>query len=141
MSQERRPVVLVVDDEPDIRALLKLVLESRGYDALTAADGFEALGTLEGYTPVDVLILDERMPMMSGSDLLLQLKAIPQRVGLPVICISAFGADGHGQRMLDLGADAFLPKPFTIADLTATLERLLADDALSGEPRVLSATR
>jgi DNA-binding response OmpR family regulator len=133
MAIPTRPVVLIVDDERDLRMMLSLVLNSRGFEVLTAADGVEALRELDGHTPIDVLILDERMPVMSGSELLVQLQAIPQRADLPVICISAFGADEHGQRMLDLGADAFLPKPFSIGELVATVERVLADSAMRRE--------
>lgn len=126
MTAGARPVVLVVDDDDDLRLMFSLLLQSRGFDVLTAADGPEALRELEGHRQVDAVLLDERMPEMTGAETLGRLRAIPHRSAVPVISISAFGADVHAHEHLDHGADAFLPKPFRIGELVEALHRVLA---------------
>lgn len=134
MAAGAPPVVLVVDDDPDLRMMFSLLLRSRGFEVVPAADGPEALRELEGHQQIDAVLLDERMPAMTGSETLVQLRGIPHRVGLPVISISAFGADVHVQQQPEYRADAFLPKPFAIGDLVSTLNQLLADSSTHHRP-------
>jgi two-component system response regulator TctD len=113
--------VLLVDDDQDILEALGLALEE-SYEVIPARHGAEALRIL-GQTQVDAIVLDLMMPVMSGSDLLRVLRARGDRT--PVLVASA-GTDLR-VRSAEIGADAFIAKPFEIAELEAKLARLLDD--------------
>ena len=127
MSSERPPApgtlpcVLVVDDDPDIRASLHMVLE--GYEVVGAGDGLQALKVLEE-RHVDVILLDLMMPTMDGPAFLRESRA--RGVTIPVVVSSA--ATGLSQRVRELGVPWYLPKPFDIDQLEAVLARALAGE-------------
>ena len=115
--------ILLVDDE---RAILKIVgikLKVCGYDCLTASDGQQALDLIESAKP-DLVLLDIIMPVMDGFGVLERLRPASQ---LPVIVLSA--RPESGQRALNMGADAFLAKPFDVDTLVHQIEALLASRA------------
>lgn len=106
--------------------MLALVLEGRGYAALLCADGLEAERALDSDAPIDAVLLDVKMPQRSGPEVIAHLRALPRRAALPVVAMSAFSDEFSAQSLLDAGADAFLPKPFTLQQLTEVLAALLA---------------
>jgi CheY-like chemotaxis protein len=102
--------VLIVDDEQSFSYLLEVILQRAGYETMVAADGKEGLDMIQRYLP-DVVILDESMPRMRGSEVYRRLKADPMTQHIPVIMHSSI----VNVRQADLSefkrADAFLPKP------------------------------
>lgn len=122
----RRPVVLVVDDEPDIRRLVGEALHLEGYRVRTAGDGREALQRV-AEEPPDLILLDLAMPAMDGTQFCRLLARAPLRAErpgpIPVILISA---DRHlRERAAELGAADYLTKPFDLDDLLAAVQRHL----------------
>ncbi|GAA4943263.1 response regulator transcription factor [Actinoplanes utahensis] len=131
--------VLIADDEADHRELLTLVLERLGYDVVAAGDSTGALALLsEG--GVDAALIDVRMPGISGIELCRIIRESPTTESLPVMVVSA---DVHRHQMttaLHAGADDFLSKPFSRAELAARLEALIGDRSCAAR-RSAVATR
>jgi two-component system KDP operon response regulator KdpE len=117
----RRARILVVDDEPPMRKYLSANLKASDYDVLLAADGSEALGLLAQET-LDLVILDIMLPGPDGLEVLQHLRH-DQRV--PVIVVSARGRDDDKVIALDLGADDYLTKPFSVDELMARVRAQL----------------
>jgi CheY-like chemotaxis protein len=113
--------VLVVDDEPAIRGVLALALESEGYTVTTAANGQEALHELHRRVP-DAAVVDLMMSMMTGRELIAACRADPATADLPIIAISAVYA---GQMADDLGVRVFLEKPFDLDQLLDVLDHVI----------------
>ena len=111
-------VILIADDEAEIRDLLRLYLENSGYDVLEAADGLEALAVLEK-EPVDLAVLDVMMPRMNGLHV---LKKIRETSNIPVLVFSAKDADSDKILGLNLGADDYLTKPFNPLEAVARIQ-------------------
>jgi len=107
--------VLIAEDEKDIRHLLKLQLEENGYTVYAAKDGIEALEVLQN-TDIDLAVLDVMMPRLDGFNL---LRKIRQTSNLPVIFLTARGDDMDKILGLGIGADDYLVKPFSMAELLA----------------------
>lgn len=118
---ERRPVVLVVDDDPDIALLMRDFLQAEGYEVLLARDGRAALAALDA-GPVDCIVLDVMMPGVSGFDVLRQVRA---RGNTPVLLLSALGEDGDKLRGLSLGADDYIVKAATPAEVVLRVRAVL----------------
>jgi len=115
--------ILVVDDEPDVLFTVKIALEVSGYDVIEAEDGQSAL--LRAWDYPDAIVLDLRLPDMDGSEVLQAIKAEPALASIPVMCLSAHSDDSTKQRMLALGANAYVSKPFDVMKLRATVAGLL----------------
>lgn len=120
-----RPHVLVADDNSDIRTLLATRLRTRGFDVTEAADGQTAL-ELALESPPDVALLDWVMPGIQGHELCVKLKTDPRTAGVPVVMLTARGEEADRLLGLDLGADAYMTKPFDIDELESTLRILVA---------------
>jgi CheY-like chemotaxis protein len=116
--------VLVVDDEPDVLLAARLLLQSAGYSVLEAKSGEEAL-TLVEQTKPDAMVLDLRMPGMDGITVLKELGARGHLERLPVIVLSAHGSPDRVERAVELGAKAYVTKPFRKEDLTRALDAVL----------------
>ncbi len=124
--------VLIVDDEPQILRALRAALKGHGYDVQTAADGEEALDLLAVHPP-DVVILDLVMPGKSGFDVVQDVRTWSK---VPIIVLSARGEDRDKVTALDLGADDYLTKPFSMNELLARIRVALRHrpEMASGEP-------
>lgn len=107
--------ILVAEDEIDIRNLLKLQLEQEGYSVFAVKDGIEALEVLQN-SAIDLAILDVMMPRLDGFNL---LRKIRQTSNLPVMFLTARGNDMDKVLGLGIGADDYLVKPFSMAELLA----------------------
>ncbi len=116
------PTVLVIDDEPPIRRLLRVGLSTQGYSLLEAPDAGTAL-TLLKRERVDLVILDLGLPDMGGHDLLRTIRA--DHPDLPVVVLSSRGDEGGKVEALDLGADDYVTKPFGMGELLARLRAAL----------------
>ena len=125
MSTEKRKSILVVDDEEIIREFLGEVL-GEGYEVCRAGDGDEAIAQLSRRT-FDLVITDMKMPRLSGEEVVKFIaKSCPNT---PVIIISGYSTLFAVSQSVSHGACAFLSKPFTIADLTRTVEDILSAHA------------
>jgi CheY-like chemotaxis protein len=121
----RRPArIAIVDDDPFVRRLLRLTLPPDDFELAEASDGDTALGLVQTHGS-ELVLLDWRMPRVSGGEVLRQLKE--RNVDLPVIVVTADAAERTVAERL--GADAFLTKPFSPLELLETIERLLRDRA------------
>ena len=119
--------LLVVDDEPHIGLLLKLQLESRGYELRLARSLFEARAALiDDAERPDGVLLDLHLPDGSGVELLRELRARPATAALPIIILTAEGEERVLQEARSLGA-ATVTKPFSPSKLTAQVAALLGD--------------
>jgi CheY-like chemotaxis protein len=114
-------VILVVDDEQDIRLVTRVLLELEGHQVLDAADGEAALELLRSAPSIGVVFLDLRMPGMSGWDVLAELRRSGRLEKLRVIVFTAHMEPRELQRAIHEGAHGYLTKPFTEDQLYAAL--------------------
>ncbi len=120
--------ILVVDDEPHIRELVRLYLSREGHEVAEAGDGDEALA-LATAGGLDLVVLDVMLPGCDGLEVCRQLRA---RTELPVIILSARGEEVDRILGLELGADDYLAKPFSPRELVARVKAVLRRSARSG---------
>jgi DNA-binding response OmpR family regulator len=120
--------VLIVDDEPNIVAALEFLLEKQGYQVRVAANGEEALGQLDAFRP-DLVLLDVMVPKLSGYEVCQRMRAEPKWRNIKVVMLSARGREVEISKGMSLGADLYVTKPFSSADLVATIRDLLSDGA------------
>ena len=116
--------ILVVDDDPDIRALAKQSLTRDGHTVIEAASGPEALGLIETWKP-DLLLLDLLMPEQGGLDVLRILRSRPATAALPVVVLTAMGDEANTRAGFDLGATDYVTKPFSVPQLAARVRACL----------------
>lgn len=117
------PLVLVVDDEPNIVETLSFVLEMEGFRVATAEDGEQALAQVAALRP-PVVVLDAMMPRRDGFDVCRTIKADPGLAGVHVVMLTAMGQKADRERAIAAGADHFMTKPFDEEELLALLRRL-----------------
>lgn len=122
-SQMKR--ILLVDDHAMARKALQLYLENLGYVCEEVEHGAAALAYLEKSPGVDLLISDNRMPVMTGMELLLQVKTRPQFKSLPMIMYSGNLTKELSKKALELGAIAVLDKPYNFSELEAVITKAL----------------
>ena len=115
-----RPTVLVADDEPAVRRVMTWMLESAGYDVLTAADGASAVALFTRHSEnLRAVLLDARMPTLSGAETLSEIRRIDK--GIPVLVCTGARDATIARQCMDLGASAMLVKPFNREELWACL--------------------
>jgi two-component system cell cycle response regulator DivK len=123
--------VLVVDDEPDNVDLVKLIMEFHDVPVITADSGEKCLQILENERPT-MLLVDIRMPGMSGFQLLEQLRSIERWRDVPMIALTAQAMDGDRERILEAGFNGYIGKPINamtlVEELTCILEGPGCDD-------------
>lgn len=122
MSDE--PLVLVVEDEPAQREVLAYNIEAEGFQVVTAAAGDIALDLVRE-TPPDVIILDWMLPHVSGIEVCRQLKMSGDTARIPIIMLSARTEEVDKVRGLETGADDYMTKPYSVAELLARLRTQL----------------
>jgi CheY-like chemotaxis protein len=130
---EEHPLILIADDEPHVRTLLRQELESAGYAILEAPDGHEALRLARDKRP-DLIILDVLMPGLDGFDVTRILKNDADTAGIPIMILSIIEDKDKGYR---LGVDSYLTKPVEAEQLLATVSTLVP----GGRPREAAAPR
>jgi DNA-binding response OmpR family regulator len=124
MVEERLPTsVLVVDDEPQVAWVLTWSLEAEGYRTLTARDGLAALRAIREHRP-HLMLLDIMMPTMDGWSVLEEMRRLPDGERPRVVVVSALASLRDRARAAELGADAFVPKPFDVEELLEVLHGL-----------------
>ena len=132
--------ILVVEDEPDIAALVAYHLARESYRVRTVADGWEALHAVEVETP-DLIVLDLMLPRIGGLELLRELRARPELRDVPVVLLTARKEEEIKLEGFRLGADDFVPKPFSPQELVfrvaAVLRRVRQAPPVEGGGRIL----
>jgi len=124
-SARERKTILVVDDSPDVRLILSLILDEAGYDIETADDGDDALAKLETVRP-DVLLVDIMMPGLDGFDLVLAIRDMPGWRDVPIVAMSAKFTLMNPRRQ---AFQAYVPKPFSPDRLLRTLADVVQQGA------------
>jgi DNA-binding response OmpR family regulator len=124
LAQDGRPLVLVADDDDDIRALIVFRLERAGYEVLSAADGETALQLATEHRP-DLAVLDVMMPKLDGYELTQRLRAQEETSRMPVILLTARAQEADVARGLEAGADDYIKKPFSPQELGARVQAIL----------------
>jgi DNA-binding response OmpR family regulator len=124
-AQSPGPVVLIVDDNPDILLLLETNLRRTGFRVAKAADGELALRAIEE-DPPDVVLLDLMMPVLDGWGVLDRLKGRPGAP--PVIIISAATSQSNVDRAYELGAVGYITKPFSLTEMIDKINEVLSGD-------------
>ena len=114
--------ILIVDDEPEIVRGLEDNLRFEGYETFAAADGREALAAAAREAP-DLILLDIMMPGLSGWDVCRELRS--KGIDVPIIMLTARGEEGDRVRGLELGADDYITKPFSLRELLARVRAVL----------------
>jgi CheY-like chemotaxis protein len=117
--------VLIADDKATSRELIRLVLESRGYEITEAGDGVEALRLARQIQP-DLIVLDLHMPGVDGFGVVAELRLDPRFSATPIMALTASAMQGDRGRALDAGFDSYVSKPIPLQALRAEVERLLA---------------
>ncbi|HEY5984631.1 MAG TPA: response regulator transcription factor [Anaerolineales bacterium] len=117
--------ILIAEDEPDIRELVTFMLRFAGYEVVAASNGEDAVRTASREIP-DLVLMDVRMPRMTGYDACRLMKANPELRDVPVVFLSAKGQDAEIQSGLDAGAEEYLLKPFSPAELTSRVRGILS---------------
>ncbi|HUN59124.1 MAG TPA: response regulator transcription factor [Candidatus Binataceae bacterium] len=133
-NRERiRQKVLVVEDEGDIRELLRYNLAQEGFAVEEAADGAEALDRIARRAP-DLLVLDLMLPRMSGLELCRRMRSAPETARLPILVVTAKSAEVDRILGLEMGADDYVVKPFSPREVVARVKALLRRAGASTEP-------
>ncbi|BDG01350.1 response regulator transcription factor [Anaeromyxobacter oryzae] len=116
--------ILIVDDEPNIVISLEYLMKRAGYEVAVAVDGEEALRAVAEQPP-DLVILDVMLPRLNGFEVCRRLRSDPRWSGLRIVMLTAKGRDTEVAKGLEVGADAYVTKPFSTRDLVAQVGELL----------------
>lgn len=127
LQQAEKPSILLVEDEPELRYLIRNVLKEQ-YVIYEAGTGLEALSFLNKTIP-SLIISDVMMPDMDGLELCRTVKQTPAMAQIPFVILSARGSEDHKTEGYELGADAYIPKPFQINYLHVRIRKLLDNQA------------
>jgi DNA-binding response OmpR family regulator len=124
-AQDKGYRILIADDEPEVVDLVRMMLEWEGYEVVGAFDGEETVERALNDLP-DLILLDVRMPKMSGLNVLAELQKDPLTAEVPVIMLSVVTTYPEVRMALQRGAVAYLPKPFELKELVRLVDRVLA---------------
>lgn len=115
--------ILITEDEPNIVESLTFILNRAGYDVSSVADGEAAMHRLRS-NPPDIMVLDVMLPKLNGFEVLKLVKSDPLLKSLPVVILTAKGQTHDRQLAEEIGADAFVTKPFSNRDLIDQIKKL-----------------
>ncbi|HVO87268.1 MAG TPA: response regulator [Casimicrobiaceae bacterium] len=118
--------ILIADDEPNIVVSLEFLMRRAGYETSVASNGQEALDFAQSCLP-DLVLLDIMFPVKSGYEVCQRLKTDPRTRGIKIVVLSAKGRDVEIAKALELGADAFITKPFSTHELVAKVKEILGE--------------
>jgi len=131
-QEERRLVIMVVDDSITVRKVTTRLLERNGYKVLTARDGVDAMGQLQEIRP-DIMLLDIEMPRMDGFELATHMRNDERLQHVPIIMITSRTGEKHRQRASQIGVNDYLGKPYQENDLLESLHRQLGMTSVEAE--------
>jgi len=123
-SDDGQPTILVVDDFDDTRLLLRTWLERKGFHVIEAENGIEAVTAAQNASP-DLIIMDLEMPELDGLAATRQIRELKNLQGVPVVAVSAYGADEFRLEALAAGCDEYVSTPFEPDDLEHLIRGLL----------------
>jgi len=127
MGSDAKPRILIVDDEPDLIAVLRMGLLMEGFEVLEAADGEEGLRKAQQEKP-DLVVLDLMLPRMDGYQVCRTLKFDARYKSLPIFILSARPGERDKRLALEMGADLFISKPYDLKDLVTRIRQRLKLD-------------
>jgi len=135
--------ILVVDDESDIAGLIKYTLERSGNMQVNIVGSGDAALKWVSRQPPDLLILDLNLPVLSGSEVCRLLRAAPATARLPIIMLTARTSEADRVTGLDLGADDYITKPFSVRELAARVRAVLRrqQEGAEAPPQIYQGTR
>jgi len=117
--------ILIVDDEPSIIVALQFLMEQNGYQTFVAFSGEEAMETITEHRP-DLILLDIMLPVVDGFEVCQRVRENPDWGSIRIVLVTALDSDGNIAKGLALGADAYIIKPFSNAEILAKVRELLA---------------
>jgi len=118
--------ILIVEDEPDIRDLVAFTLRYGGFEVVTANNGAEAVDASLAEMP-DLVLMDVRMPVMTGFEACEKIKSTPQTANIPVVFLSAKGQEAEIRQGFEIGALDYLLKPFDPLELLQRVRDLVGN--------------
>ena len=121
----KKSLILIVEDEPAVRELLVSAFEFHNFDVIEAENGVEGVEEAKKNLP-DLIIMDVRMPIMTGFEACQLLKAEESTKNIPVVFLSAYGQDAEVSTGLGLGAEEYLVKPFEVSNLIGLIRNVLS---------------
>jgi len=116
--------ILVVDDSSTVRQQVSLALQQAGFATLEAADGREAIVTLDGQRQIDMVVCDVNMPNVNGIEMVEQVKAKPRHAKLPIVMLTTEGSPSLIRRAKEAGAVGWIVKPFDASQLVQAARHL-----------------
>ena len=119
------PLILIAEDQDDVRKLLVDAFQLSGFDAVGVVDGVEAVAQA-GKSQPDLILLDVRMPNMTGFEACEILKKQKNTKEIPIVFLSAYGQEAEVKTGLQLGAEEYLLKPFAIHELVFRIKKVLS---------------
>ena len=119
--------ILICDDDPMTLRTLEFQFKREGYEIIKTTNGREAAKILDENYDIDLLIADLYMPMMTGMELITYVRKNLQRL-IPIIIVSRVNIDENIEQAMELGANAYLPKPFNLGDLSNAVKNVMNDN-------------
>jgi len=118
--------ILVVEDQEDLRGVLRTLLTGSGYEMLEAADGQAGVEKAKAEKP-DLVLMDIQMPVMDGYDATRQIKSTPETAKIPIIAVSSFAMKGDEEKARAAGCDHYVTKPYSPIQLLKVIRGFLGD--------------
>jgi len=120
--------ILVVEDQEDLRAILRDFLSASGYTVIEAVDGAESVVKAASELP-DLVLMDIQLPVLDGYDATRQIKALPGLAMIPIIAVSSFAMKGDEEKARVSGCDDYVTKPYSPVDLLCRVRHYLGETA------------
>jgi two-component system cell cycle response regulator DivK len=120
--------ILIVEDKPNSRELLRTVLEQQGYEIMEAGDGDEALALVRQQSP-DLVLMDLQIPARNGYDVLQEIRKDVKLAHMPVVAITANAMPGDREKVLAAGFTGYIAKPVALAHLRSEVNRVLEPES------------
>ena len=124
MSEAAKPRILVVEDDQDLRTILRLQLMSSGFEVTETTNGAEGFAAIRAETP-DCVILDLMMPVMDGFGFLKRVRSLNDLQDVPIMILTASDDERNKIRGYQYQADAYMSKPYDLEELTAEVRKLI----------------
>ncbi len=116
--------ILVVEDQPDNRQIIRDLLTSVGYELIEAVDGEAGVRLAKAHRP-DLILMDIQLPVLDGYEATRRIKADPELRPIPLIVVTSYALSGDDRKAMAAGCDAYVAKPFSPRELLATIRSLL----------------
>jgi two-component system cell cycle response regulator DivK len=120
--------ILVVEDQPDNRQIIRDLLTSAGYQLIEAEDGEAGVRLAREHRP-DLILMDIQLPVLDGYEATRRIKADPELRSIPVVVVTSYALSGDDEKARAAGCDAYVAKPFSPRQLLATVRSFLSRDA------------